>query len=505
MSSFIRLVPDCAESRACRLFDISTSSLSFAKPSRFILLPSTLILPLPIPLHLFPHSSPIAVPLPRLLYLTLLKYLRKLLSCILIHQLPLSRPKLLPILPLNPRIASSHKMSHSVFPVELMNEIFRSSELDQATLASCCLLSRRYLQAAQRWLYHSIEIRCFQSGINGGEVDSEDGDMWEYSKMSWLLLVTLRGSEFLRSHIRSLEFATGGYDCSHVRTSLNSAALTFITAAPDCQQLVMKNEEPDCGTEWSANEFGGGLEYTTFSAIILDVLPDDFDRFTDSDSLERITLISTESDPLGDWTDSDDTYQLTHFEIFRKSSKLLDFLRTSFKSLRILQVPLSDFPSLPFAELTELAHLTLLYGTDQDRSKKLQLSRPFWTTFGRSPSLRKLTFSGSSTQEEKEALFGGKSDRPVSQSRIPRQVKSTILTCKPPSLQRLEFVGATSFDLISLILDRPEIVVPEIGLSKKSSAFETETLRSMFERSAVELIWVETKAWDVCISLLCLP
>jgi len=45
------------------------------------------------------------------------------------------------------------------------------------------------------------------------------------------------------------------------------------------------------------------------------------------------------------------------------------------------------------------------------------------------------------------------------------------------------------------------MVVPEIGLSKKSSAFEKETLRSMFERSPVELIWLERKAWDVCLLL----
>jgi len=405
-------------------------------------------------------------------------------------------------------------MSHSAFPVELMNEIFRSSELERQDLANCCLLSRRYLQAAQRWLYHSLEVRCCQcTNFLGCDVDDEKGDMWEYSSSSWLLLVTLRSSKSLQNHIRSLEFAIGDYTYfSEVRTSLNSAMLTFFTAAPECQELIMKNKkDPDYDldhyTEWSASDFSGGLTYTMYPELIMDVLPIYDPRDTLRRS-QRITLISTEKDSLDNWSDttspSDDPLQLVHFKIFRKSSKLLDFLRRSYDSLRTLQVPVSAFLTLPFAKLTQLTLLTLLFGTHEDRSKKLQLSKSFWTTFGQSPSLRRLTFSGEPTAEEVEILFGSRSDGPGrSRRRSNQAVKSTVLTCKPPSLQRLEFLGSTPFDLINFVLDRPEMVVPEIGLSKKSSAFEKETLRSMFERSPVELIWLERKAWDVCSLLLC--
>ena len=384
-----------------------------------------------------------------------------------------------------------------------MNEIFRSSELKRQDLANCCLLSRRYLQTAQRWLYHSIEVRCFQSMFEGNEVDSREGDMWVYSEKSWLLLVTLRSSEFLRNHIRSLEFAVGDYTCSGVRTSLNSAILTFLEAAPNHRRLIMTDDGTSDCTGWSADDSSGVLRYTSFSELISDILPEDYRYFTKSDSLQRLTLVSTEEDPLEDWAGSTrPPAQLMHFEIFRNTSKLLDFLRRSYDSLRTLQVPLSTFATLPFLELAELTHLILLYGTDQDRSKNIQLSESFWTSFGQSPSLRKLTFSGESTAEEVEALFGSKSNgHGRSRRRSDQAVKSTLLTCMPPSLQRLEFLGPTPFTLLTFLLDRPEMAVPEIGLSKKSSAFETETLRSMFERSPVELIWLERKAWDVCLLL----
>lgn len=138
----------------------------------------------------------------------------------------------------------------SVIPKEVIIEILRSSELDQSTLATCCLLSRTHLDSARKWLYCDIGVRLnttMEKGIYG-----EDMVFWEFTKSTAKLIETVQGSKELRKMIRTLNFHTLPYypgdPVSGVRTSLGHAIEPFLMQGCNPQSLGFDDHERECRT-----------------------------------------------------------------------------------------------------------------------------------------------------------------------------------------------------------------------------------------------------------------
>ncbi|GAA5963583.1 hypothetical protein JCM3765_004332 [Sporobolomyces pararoseus] len=114
----------------------------------------------------------------------------------------------------------------STFPLEVIEEIFRSSELDKPTLASCCLLSRKYLKVAKKWLYHHIHIR-----LPGKNFQGLEGRIFvqEYSRSAARLLSTLQAKPALGRLVQSLRPEGGDAVASFfaLAPNLNTLDLTF--------------------------------------------------------------------------------------------------------------------------------------------------------------------------------------------------------------------------------------------------------------------------------------
>ncbi|GAA5997310.1 hypothetical protein JCM5350_000603 [Sporobolomyces pararoseus] len=131
-------------------------------------------------------------------------------------------------------------MKKTTFPIAVMQEIFRSSELDKPTLANCCLLSRKYLKLAKKWLYHDIHIR-----LPGKNFQGLEGRLFvhEYSRSAARLLSVLQAKPALGRLVRSISVGEYGGRLSGIRTEGGDAVASFFALAPNLDTLDLTFRE----------------------------------------------------------------------------------------------------------------------------------------------------------------------------------------------------------------------------------------------------------------------
>ena len=127
---------------------------------------------------------------------------------------------------------------HAVFPVEVMNQIFRSSVLEPRDLARCCLLSRRYLPSASKWLYRDVEVKLRRFYVDGSRGEQS---VFEYSRPTAKLIAAILEKPALGRLIRRTEFsiAYGSFAQSGLRTRGREAVATMIELAPTMSALAL--------------------------------------------------------------------------------------------------------------------------------------------------------------------------------------------------------------------------------------------------------------------------
>jgi len=131
-------------------------------------------------------------------------------------------------------------MSQAVFPVEIMNEIFRSSELNERALAHCCLLSHRHLEPARKWLYYEVRIGVNQKGTGPEKLILPTARLFD----------TLRSNSNLGLLIKSICFDNDDFRLSKVECTRRTALSNLRFVAPNVKACDFGPHSSSSQQEW---------------------------------------------------------------------------------------------------------------------------------------------------------------------------------------------------------------------------------------------------------------
>ncbi|GAA6019753.1 hypothetical protein JCM11491_005240 [Sporobolomyces phaffii] len=366
-------------------------------------------------------------------------------------------------------------MSSSTFPVEVMNEIFRSSELDHSTLANCCLLSKRYLDTARKWLYFQIDVIFVE--VAGGQPEEEDVVADEYAATTGRLLHSLLGNASLRELVRSIAFvSTNGDDTSGVRLHRQDAVPTFLSLAPNADRLSFSKDE-----DWYDEALASLTSHRLRHIRGLEV-PDriQFDA--------RSTGISFRLENLEDLTYNPENFQAGAYHTFTKLKSVCcthwrigsddSCFSSSAPTLRKLGVPLHALPDIQLHQYPRLDVLSINQILPETLDLRLGDELPFWKSFKES-KFRTLMIAGrrmsSPLEEEVFAPHRG------------------LLKYAPDSLKRIELWGKVSLDRLRIMLKWGKLT--ELGIDDDMDESDVELIRFMCESAGVELFHIPALSW----------
>ncbi|GAA6019733.1 hypothetical protein JCM11491_005233 [Sporobolomyces phaffii] len=364
-------------------------------------------------------------------------------------------------------------MSSSTFPVEVMNEIFRSSELDHSTLANCCLLSKRYLDTARTWLYNSVSMVVVVDSKPVGRCIGPASRTIEYDSATWKLLVLLHWEPIFRQFIRLLKvrvtYSTAGR--SGVPTSVGHALANFLVISPRIRHLLL------CGTRES--NYNILVELTPLDlAQITHMTIDGVDEisvaiFSSLPQLEVLTVDCLDLESISS------EYRPRNLRcLFVKNSDFHDytfFLVSSASTLRELHLPLASLFSLSLVDYPNLSRLGFSVEPDLAMSDILR-SKSFWETLVKADNIRNLTLDGDTLSPHMDSfLFGS---------------WMGFMVASPPSLRRIEFTEAVPLERLEHILAAKRPI--QIGIGRQAmfttSAVKYQGILAMCQTAGVEVI-----------------
>jgi len=320
-------------------------------------------------------------------------------------------------------------MSQSAFPVELMNEIFRSSELKPRHLARCCLLSRRYLRVARQWLYREIRVDLIRSKPKHGE---RIEPAIQYKKSTWRLLQTLNGNAELQGFVRDVTYGAFHKHRSGIWTLPSHAFHNFFALTPNVRRLYFDQEEL-IDTLWPITILGEATvaQLARIEAIYIGELTVDAAQILlKFKGLKRLSFWVGEDAP-NSWEFKVPSGLQSVYISVLSNLNLSYTLRPSTDTLTRLYIPLRAFLTLKYTDYPALKHLSVQLEMTHVTVEEVDDASETWSSFSQS-SLQTLAFDGQLLDTELEdRIFGG---------------GQLFLRKAPPTLRRIEFLEAVSLD-----------------------------------------------------------
>lgn len=388
--------------------------------------------------------------------------------------------------------------SHSSFPVEVMSEIFRSTELDAEDLANCCLLARRYLESARKWLYSSIELVSTQSPATVGRTHGIGVQLDDQTNR---LLNTFNGNPHLGTLVRSIYTqikcergcrqaptwrADSAVDKFYRRTPMVESLKFNITVKPISPNLWFSGALPVLGNDVNSKSRIERLRELEIAELSPDVLT----FVTRLVNLRRLRI----------WRIPEDyeysTLTVSRLRSFRlraahRDFDLRDFLASTAETIEDLQIPLESYFNLSLRDYPQLQRLELFIG---DKDEELLWTDGGGTNFwARAEECHNLTTLAFGSYE----LSSRAIDRLTGYAR-------GLATYSPPSLRRVDFTYKFSLDQLASLVSAGYI--SELGIvtgylhedDNENDYLRMKLIRTMCEEYEVELIHLP---WEVaCVS-----
>ncbi|GAA5886531.1 hypothetical protein JCM16303_006600 [Sporobolomyces ruberrimus] len=132
-------------------------------------------------------------------------------------------------------------IGRALLPPEIINEILRSKELGDEDLASCCLVSKVFLDPAHHSLYDTVSVCIITDQVPGEQSEEEDDLAQEHpyhlQTSSGQILRTLLCNGALGQLVSTIEFNDIGYDAPEPEYSIiwmrpSDALATFARLCP---------------------------------------------------------------------------------------------------------------------------------------------------------------------------------------------------------------------------------------------------------------------------------
>jgi len=344
-----------------------------------------------------------------------------------------------------------------------MNEIFRSSELDPRTLASCCLLSHKYLKGARKWLYNHIIISLTYKAISG---TGGFRQLCQYSQSAASLLSTLRANIPLRILVRSFD-VQGGRKSSKIRTELEDALATFFSLAPQLRSLdltyglassdkLFRQLEPECFSHLSNVKVGTLTKLgSTFLSQLHHLQRLDIEQVG---SIVGISQLATR--------------KLVSLRISELPNRfnLLPFLSPIASGLQDLALPFVNLLPLKLSDFIELRRLQVL-----SDDSNLEGDTDLWVRLDRCRKLSTLAFECAQVSREiDDKIFGW---------------NGGLESHWPSSVRRIEFVNSISLDRLRTLLAIEKGLAEVAVVPSYLREMEEDIISFMCEKAGVELIF----------------
>ncbi|GAA5842636.1 hypothetical protein JCM3766R1_004882 [Sporobolomyces carnicolor] len=366
---------------------------------------------------------------------------------------------------------------HAVFPVEVMNQIFRSSVLDSITLARCCLLSRRYLPSARKWLYRDVEVKLRRFYVDGSRGEQS---VFEYSRPTAKLIAAILEKPALGRLIRRTEFSVTyrSFSQSGFRTRGGEAVATMLELAPTMSALAL----------------GYGETYSATDNWLDEALPQiQFDRSHSLRELSLTNMTETASEFVSNLPNlrhlavryiqaQTVQYQLktTNLETFSMEYVLADFdlqyfISHSAPTIRNLCIPFSKLVEVELEVYPRLGRVELVLPLGHCSDEDPLNGKMFYRFFEECANLVTIAFNGCTLQSDVGDVVFGRSGG-LGDSEWPS-----------PQLRRVEFVDDVSIDQLLLFL-RTDGLVSELAVTSNVTPKKMKLVRTLCEDSGVELI-----------------
>ncbi|GAA5842644.1 hypothetical protein JCM3766R1_004884 [Sporobolomyces carnicolor] len=318
------------------------------------------------------------------------------------------------------------KNDHAVFPVEIVNQIFRSLVLDSTALARCCLLSREYLPTARKWLYAAVN-----ASLSERKFDGFDGfrETTEYSRSTGKLIAAILHNPALARLIHKVHFLR---DCvvSGIHTTGGDAVAAILTLAPTVTALEFNWD--DQVDEW--------LE---------DALP----------KLDCSTYVNLDAHSVGRQLSTIrlDTLAIEH-PVDSSAFDVARFIALSASTLQELRIHLFDLPKLALRAYPRLRRVELFLFPSPDPITNPFHAKPFQRQVEKCENLTTIAFAGSKLPPDLEnCVFGTHGGLAQSGSWRFRR------------LRRIEFTEDVSIDALLLFLKpRGSLRLAELAVNADS-------------------------------------
>jgi hypothetical protein len=363
-------------------------------------------------------------------------------------------------------------MSSAIFPVEIMNEIFRSSELDSRTLASCCLLSHKYLQGARRWLYNAVVV-C----ITGHSVKGTGGPIYvnEYSRSSFRLLAVIQAEPNLRNLVRFVHFGTpGSYKPSGIQTDKADAIATFCSILTKLHSISLDSIFNDFVFTKTLNQ----LTPTRFERLrelkIRKLTKHSSNFLSQLHQLERLYIQEIAND-LGPFCLPISKLKVFCLEDAPEGFSVTNLISASRSTLEDLQMAFNALFSLTLIDFPRLKRIELLLNCDELTGDAAVRNGDIWRPAAGCQELVTLAFNwGELTRTVDSYIFGR---------------NGGLSSYMPASVRRIEFIGGISVD--RLLCFFYNVNIDEIAVNPDDlEPYELEILEFICERGSVELIFL---------------
>ncbi|GAA5842656.1 hypothetical protein JCM3766R1_004887 [Sporobolomyces carnicolor] len=389
---------------------------------------------------------------------------------------------------------------HAVFPVEVMDQIFRSSCLRPGDLARCCLLARRYLSAARKWLYHDVTVtivRDFEHHGLGTPEDETSDDEWDvytfYSSRTVALIGTIQNNPALARLIRKVKFAEAMWGQSETRVSEEEAVVEMLKLA---SMVTAVDFDESCETtEWLENvipQLGRGT-YARCHDASFDLMKEP--EFAFVSKLKNLRSLNISAVGTG-WQSSQRQLSTTCLETLSinyvrnpSAFSIAEFVAPSALTLRNLKVNVIDLARLDLGAYPNLRRVELLFQSERPTDENPFNRREFSQRFRRCDNLTTIVFRGRTVPAKYEDdVFGGIASGGL------QDFGSNSL----PQLRRIEFPDGFSIDQLFKFFDdvkyryhdaRPVI---ECGISSTCvNDVKLQIMRLICENAGVKLILLD--------------
>ncbi|GAA5937142.1 uncharacterized protein JCM15063_002822 [Sporobolomyces koalae] len=360
-------------------------------------------------------------------------------------------------------------------PQEIIALILRSSDLNHASLARCCLVSRHTLEPARRNLYFSVDLVLLPRWTRNCRGDVLEDVM--YNVTTAALMLTLSTSPHLAAHVRrvALVHNHSDRDYSHVSTTPEATLRTILRYAPRTEHFKTNI----------------GILFGLASQVERGQL----------DAIRSLDLVkSAASDPTLSFK-----LNLRRFSI--NESAFIDW-----DEERQLPTKLESFTMRPDFPMNRRPHLPHLLRKSMFTLTHLSIPFDMLAAFKNPsfPALVKLELwilSATYDQSEVvayEALLHKLSNLRILSLRIASDVffrsPLRLFATKPESLRRIELLREISLDHLAVILTHPvEERIKEIGIydpsmlstrDSESTTVRFAAIRQMCHAARVELVLI---------------